>query len=123
MARRLRSSCHAAAPSGNRADAARVYLCVAAGGPVDAVELLYILVDRLCRLTLAARGWRAVLADTRAVNGRALRLVSRALIADTGQFAVAAELTEAMAHIATECSLITRRAEGEPPPLSRGPAD
>ena len=87
---------------------------VAAGGPVDAVELLYILVDRLCRLTLAARGWRAVLADTRAVNGRALRLVSRALIADTGQFAVAAELTEAMAHIATECSLITRRAEGEP---------
>jgi SNF2 family DNA or RNA helicase len=72
------------------------------------------MVDRLCRLTLAAHGWRAVLTDARAVNARAVRLVSRALIADTGQFAVAAELSGAVAHIATEFSLITRRAEGEP---------
>ncbi|MEI2723499.1 MAG: hypothetical protein V9H26_08145 [Verrucomicrobiota bacterium] len=48
------------------------------------------------------------------MNPRALRLVSRALIAETGQFTVAAELVEAMAHIATELSLIGRRAEGEP---------
>ncbi len=87
---------------------------VAAGGPVDAVAVLHDMVDRLCRLTLGARGWRAVLTDTRAVNARAVRLVSRALIAETGQFAVAAELSSAVAHIATEFSLITRRAAGEP---------
>ncbi|MDP2293381.1 MAG: SNF2-related protein [Actinomycetota bacterium] len=87
---------------------------VAAAGPVDPVDVLYSMVDRLCRLSLNARGWRAAISDTRAVNGRAVRLVSRALIADTGQFAVAAELGEAVAHIATEFSLITRRAEGEP---------
>ena len=87
---------------------------VAAAAPVDPVDVLRSMVDRLCRLTLAARGWRAVLTDTRAVNPRAVRLVSRALIADTGQFTVAAELGEAVAHIATEFSLITRRAEGEP---------
>ncbi len=87
---------------------------VAAGGPVDPVELLHSMVDRLCRLTLAARGWRAVLTDTRAVNARAVRMVSRALIAETPQFAVAPELVEAVAHIATECSLITQRAEGQP---------
>ncbi|MGB8858998.1 MAG: SNF2-related protein [Ilumatobacteraceae bacterium] len=87
---------------------------VAAGAPVDPVDVLHSMVDRLCRLTLAARGWRAMLTDTRAVNPRAVRLVSRALIAETGQFSVASELVEAVAHIATEFSLITRRAEGEP---------
>ena len=87
---------------------------VAAAGPVDTTQLLHVLVDRLCRLTLAARGWRADLADTRAANARAVRVVSRALIADDGHFAVAAELTEAIAHIATELSLGSRRAEGEP---------
>ncbi len=87
---------------------------VAAAGPVDATHVLHVLVDRLCRLTLAARGWRADLSDTRAASARALRLVSRALIADDGHFVVAAELTEAVAHIATELSLAGRRAEGEP---------
>ena len=87
---------------------------VAAGGPVNPDELLHTMVDRLCRLTLAARGWHAVLSDTRAVNARAVRLVSRALIAETPQFTVAPELVEAVAHIATECSLITQRAEGQP---------
>ena len=87
---------------------------VAAGGPVDPVEVLHSMVDRLSRLTLSVRGWRAELTDTRSVNPRAVRLVSRALIAETGQFTVAAELVEAVAHIATEFSLITRRAEGEP---------
>jgi len=87
---------------------------VAAAGPVDTAHVLHVLVDRLCRLTLAARGWRADLTDTRAVNARALRLVSRALIADDGQFVVAAELADAVAQIATELSLASRRAEGEP---------
>ncbi|MEQ1874386.1 MAG: SNF2-related protein [Ilumatobacteraceae bacterium] len=87
---------------------------VAAAGPVDATQLLHALVDQLCRLTLAARGWRADLSDTRAANARALRLVSRALIADTGHFVVADELTEAVAHIATEFALARRRADGEP---------
>ena len=87
---------------------------VAAGAPVDPVAVLHSMVDRLSRLTLSARGWRAELTDTRAVNPRAVRLVSRALIAETGQFTVAPELVEAVAHIATEFSLITRRAEGEP---------
>ena len=87
---------------------------VAAAGPVDATQLLHTLVDRLCRLTLAARGWRADLSDTRAANARAVRLVSRALIADDGHFAVAAELADAVAHIATEFSLAIRRADGEP---------
>lgn len=87
---------------------------VAAAGPVDATQLLHVLVDRLCRLTLAARGWRADLSDTRAANARAVRLVSRALIADDGHFAVAAELADAVAHIATEFSLAGRRANGEP---------
>ena len=87
---------------------------VAAVGPVDPTEVLHTMVDRLARLTLGARGWRAELSETRQVNGRAVRLVSRALIAENGQFAVAPELAEAVAHIATEFSLITRRAEGEP---------
>ncbi len=87
---------------------------VAAAGSVDTTHVLHVLVDRLCRLTLAARGWRADLSDTRASNARALRLVSRALIADDGHFAVAAELADAVAHIATELSLAGRRAEGEP---------
>jgi len=87
---------------------------VAAAGPVNPTEVLHTMVDRLCRLTLGARGWRAVLSETRQVNARAVRMVSRALIADDGQFAVAPDLAEAIAHIATEFSLITRRAEGEP---------
>ena len=87
---------------------------VAAGGQVEPVEVLRSMVDRLCRLTLSARGWRAELTDTRSVNPRALRLASRALIAENGQFTVAPELGEAMAHIATELSLIGRRAQGEP---------
>ena len=87
---------------------------VAAAGPVDTEQVLHVLVDRLCRLTLAARGWRADLSDTRAANARAVRLVSRALIADDGHFVVGTELAEAVAHIATEFSLARRRAEGEP---------
>ncbi|MCE9621938.1 MAG: DEAD/DEAH box helicase [Actinomycetia bacterium] len=87
---------------------------VAAAGPVDPAHVLHVLVDRLCRLTLAARGWRADLSDTRAANARAVRLVSRALIADDGHFVVAAELADAVAHIATELSLASRRAAGEP---------
>ncbi|MBI4884331.1 MAG: ATP-dependent helicase [Actinobacteria bacterium] len=87
---------------------------VGAAEHVDATQVLNSMVDRLCRLTLAARGWRAVLTDTRAVNARAVRLVSRALIADEGHFAVAPELTGAIAHIATEFSLASRRAQGEP---------
>jgi len=87
---------------------------VAAGGPVDPTQVLHVMVDRLCRLTLAAKGWRAELSDTRATNARAVRLVSRALIADDGHFAVAAELSEAVAHIAGEFTLASRRAEGEP---------
>ena len=87
---------------------------VAAGGPVDTTHVLHVMVDRLCRLTLAARGWRADLNDTRAANARAVRLVSRALIADDGHFVVAAELADAVAQIATEFSLAHRRAEGEP---------
>ena len=87
---------------------------VAAGAPVDPIDVLRSMVDRLCRMTLSARGWRAVLSETRSINPRAVRLVSRALIAETGQFTVAPELGEAVAHIATEFSLITRRAEGEP---------
>ncbi|HRB03618.1 MAG TPA: hypothetical protein PLP26_09645, partial [Ilumatobacteraceae bacterium] len=87
---------------------------VAAGAPVDPVDVLRSMVDRLTRLTLSARGWRENLHETRSINPRAVRLVSRALIAETGQFTVAAELGEAVAHIATEFSLITRRAQGEP---------
>ena len=87
---------------------------VAAGGPVDTTHVLHVMVDRLCRLTLAARGWRADLNDTRAANARAVRLVSRALIAEDGHFVVAAELADAVAHIATEFSLAHRRAQGEP---------
>ena len=87
---------------------------VKAAQPVDPLVVLDSMVDRLCRLTLTARGWRATLTDTRAVNPRAVRMVSRALIADDGQFAVAPELAEAVAHIANEFRLITRRAEGEP---------
>jgi len=87
---------------------------VAAATPVDPQELLHSMVDRLCRLTLAHRGWKAVLPDTRAINGRALRLVSRALIAEQGQFPVSAELNEAVAHIARELSTMERRAQGEP---------
>lgn len=87
---------------------------VAAAGPVDTTHVLHVMVDRLCRLTLAARGWRADISDTRATSARAVRLVSRALIADDGHFVVATELAEAVAHIATEFSLASRRAEGEP---------
>jgi len=87
---------------------------VAAAGPVDTTQVLHSLVDQLCRLTLAARGWRADLSDTRAANARAVRLVSRALIADDGHFAVADELADAVAYIATEFSLASRRADGEP---------
>ena len=32
---------------------------VAAAGPVDPTQVLHVLVDRLCRLMLASRGWRA----------------------------------------------------------------
>ncbi len=87
---------------------------VAAAAPFEPRELLHSMVDRLCRLTLAHRGWKAVLPDTRAVNGRALRIVSRALIAEHGQFPVSSELGEAVAHIARELSTMERRAQGEP---------
>lgn len=52
--------------------------------------------------------------DTRSVNPRALRLASRALIAENGQFTVAPELGRRWRNIATELSLIGRRAQGEP---------
>ncbi len=87
---------------------------VAAVGPVEPTTILHTLVDRLCRLTLAARGWPPVLTETRSVNGRALRLVGRALIAEHGQFPVSTELGEAVAHIANELAVVGRRAAGEP---------
>ena len=87
---------------------------VAAAGKVDPAEVLTTLVDRLCRLTLAGQGWHALLPDTRGVNSRAVRLVSRALVADHGRFAVAEELRAAVEHLEAEFSQMARRADGEP---------
>jgi hypothetical protein len=87
---------------------------VAAAEVVQAEALLHTMVDSACRHTLAARGWPTPLADTRSFNGRALRLVGRALTAAHGQFAVSVELGEAVAHIATELATASRRAAGEP---------
>lgn len=87
---------------------------VGAAGPVDRVDVLHLLVDRYCRAMLAARGWNATLADQRSASARAVRAVSRALVAEHGQFAVSAELQPGVAHIANELSTIERRAEGEP---------
>jgi len=71
-------------------------------------------VDRLCRLTLAGQGWHAVLPDTRGVPSRAVRLVSRALVAEHGRVAVAAELAQAVEHLAEQFSQMARRADGQP---------
>ncbi len=87
---------------------------VAAGGPVEAVEVLHALVDRLTRLTLAGRGWHAMLSETRSVNARATRVVTRALIAQSGQFPVGSDLVESVTHIALEFAAMARRADGEP---------
>ena len=86
----------------------------AAGEQVEGTAILHTLVDRLCRLTLTGRGWPGPLADSRSVNGRALRLVGRALTAEHGQFPVSTELGEAIAHIAGELATVGRRAAGEP---------
>jgi superfamily II DNA or RNA helicase len=87
---------------------------VAASGPTDPVDVLTTLVDQLCRLTLAANGWHAMLTDTRTVNARAVRLVNRALTAEHPQVAVTDELLDAVKHIAREFHLMARRADGEP---------
>jgi non-specific serine/threonine protein kinase len=87
---------------------------VAAAAPVDPDDVLMSMVDRLTRLTLNGRGWHAMLVETRSVNARATRLVSRALIAQQGQFVVADDLMESVAHIAQEFTAMARRADGEP---------
>jgi non-specific serine/threonine protein kinase len=87
---------------------------VAAAAPVHPGDVLRSMVDRLARLTLNGRGWHAMLVETRSVNARAARLVSRALIAQQGQFVVADDLMEAVAHIAQEFAAMARRADGEP---------
>ncbi|MFM2078248.1 MAG: hypothetical protein RJA49_2138, partial [Actinomycetota bacterium] len=87
---------------------------VAAAAPVDPLSVLHSMVDKLTRLTLVGRGWTAVLPETRSVNARAVRLVSRALVAQHGQFEVADDLMEPVAHIARECTAMARRADGEP---------
>ena len=87
---------------------------VAAAAPVDPAEVLTSLVDQLCRHALAAKGWHALLPDTRSVPSRAVRLVSRALIAEDGRVAVAPELVEAFATLAHDFDLMARRADGEP---------
>ena len=94
---------------------ARVPPVVAActDGPAVA-EVVPMLVDRIARATLAARGWHAVLVDLRGANARAIRLASRALVADHGQFSVPPELTLSIEHLAEECALMARRATGEP---------
>jgi non-specific serine/threonine protein kinase len=87
---------------------------VAAAAPVDPAEVLTSMVDRLARLTLNGRGWHAMLVETRSLNARAARLVSRALIAQQGQFVVADDLMESVAHISQEFVAMARRADGEP---------
>ena len=87
---------------------------VAAAAPVDPLAVLHSMVDRLTRLTLVARGWSASLPEIRSAHARATRTVTRGLIAQTGQFEVADDLMEAVAHVAGEFSAMARRADGEP---------
>jgi non-specific serine/threonine protein kinase len=87
---------------------------VAAHAPVEAAEVLRQMADRLVRLTLGHSGWHAPLPDTRSANSRAMRLVSRALIAVGGQFQVPEELAGATQHIAEQLRLLGHRAEGRP---------
>jgi hypothetical protein len=87
---------------------------VAAGAPVEPVAVLRSMVDRLTRLTLVGRGWTAILDDTRSANARAARIVSRALIAQHGQFEVPDDLMESVAKVTQEFGAMSRRADGEP---------
>jgi len=87
---------------------------VAAAAPVEPLAVLHSMVDRLTRLTLVGRGWTAVLPESRSANARAVRTVSKALVAPHGQFEVADDLSEAVAHIGLECTAMARRADGEP---------
>ena len=87
---------------------------VAAGAPVDPIELLHVLVDRTTRLALHTRVWRPELTDTRSVQGRTMRMVSRALVADAGQFAVGDDLGDGVVALAQELAVLERRARGEP---------
>ena len=87
---------------------------VAATGAVNPEHVLRTILDQLCRITLTARGWHALLSDTRSVNARAVRLVSRALAADVPRLALSAELAPAVEHIAHEFDLMARRADGQP---------
>ena len=80
----------------------------------DGAEIVDALVDQLCRHALNARGWTATLGDTRSVNARAVRLLTRALMADTGRFAVAPELVASIETLADQLDRMRRRAGGEP---------
>ncbi|MFZ4719882.1 MAG: DEAD/DEAH box helicase [Ilumatobacteraceae bacterium] len=86
----------------------------AAGTPVDPQAVLYSMVDRVTRLSLGYRAWTAVLNEMRTVAARATRLVTRAMVAQHGQFEAPEELHEAIAHIRNELSAMSRRADGEP---------
>ncbi|MEI8240120.1 MAG: hypothetical protein WCI22_11930, partial [Actinomycetota bacterium] len=85
---------------------------VRAAGPVDAAEVLHVMVDRLSRLTLIGRGWSTPLTDTRTTHARAVRAVTRALAGADRKFSVPGDLTEAVSHIAHEFRSMLRRADG-----------
>lgn len=87
---------------------------VGAAGPVDRVHVMHLLLDRYCRAVLAQRGWQATVGNPRPVTAKALRAVSRALIAEHGQFTVSGDMHEAVALIANELTTMERRADGEP---------
>ncbi|HAP75754.1 MAG TPA: hypothetical protein DCR14_06690, partial [Acidimicrobiaceae bacterium] len=87
---------------------------VAAGGRTDPADILRAVVDQLTRTTLAAAGWHTFLTDTRALNARAVRLLTRALSSGTSQFVAPVELADSLTHLAREFELMERRAAGEP---------
>ncbi len=87
---------------------------VAAGAPVEPTAVLRTMVDRLTRLTLIGRGWTAILDETRSTGARAARIVSRALIAQHGQFEIPDDLMESVSRVTQEFGAMARRADGEP---------
>ncbi len=87
---------------------------VAAAAPVEPAAVLNSMVDRLTRLTLVGRGWTPMFDETRSVNARTARVVSRALISQQAQFEVPDDLMEAVARTTQEFGAMARRADGEP---------